>query len=473
MGAFDTSQLGRGVGKMAVRDQDTAATESSVGNGETRTLARFAAKLRYDDIPTHVVDMAKKHTLNILACSLRGHSLESAQIVIRGHKRMGGVEEATVVGEGLKLPAPAAAGINAHTAYCTMNDDTFYEGVCHPGHTAISAALAVGEAHGASGKDYLTAVITGLEVGCRVAASLCQSQESHKSRMGWHCNIADGFVGIGSAGKILGLDEEQFVAGIGIAATSSSGLLETEYPTYVWPWDGGKATYLSVLGAYFAKDGMTAGDTAPGANARLVRGLGHEWHTTEIGIKIRCASYMVHSAIEAAQRVVLRNRVKLEDIETITLKQSFWTGLRLMRHDIVDFNTTVFSTPYAIAVALVDGQPMTLPDQMVAHLKDPRVRALMETIRTELDPSIDAIFGAQMPAVAILRTRSGRTFEERVEKTKGKYPELPFTEEEFLYKIQTNAGHTLRREKIDELVAFVKEIEHSKNIGELAALVRG
>jgi 2-methylcitrate dehydratase PrpD len=110
---------------------------------------------------------------------------------------------------------------------------------------------------------------------------------------------------------------------------------------------------------------------------------------------------------------------------------------------------------------------------MVAHLKDPRVRALMETIRTELDPSIDAIFGAQMPAVAILRTRSGRTFEERVEKTKGKYPELPFTEEEFLYKIQTNAGHTLRREKIDELVAFVKEIEHSKNIGELAALVRG
>jgi aconitate decarboxylase len=472
------------------REAVTVAEDSGIGAGETRALAKFAAGLRYEQIPPDVIAMAKRHTLNILACSLRGHTLESAQIIIRGHKRMGGLDEATVVGERIKLPAPAAAGINAHTAYCTMNDDTFYEGVCHPGHTAVSASLAVGEASGASGKDYLAAVVTGYEVGCRVAASLCQSQESHKSRMGWHCNIADGFVGIGSAGKILGLNEDQFVAGIGIAATSSSGLLETEYPTYVWPWDGGKATYLSVLGAYFAKDGMTAGETAlegpfgyvkmftagkaaPSANARLVRGLGQEWHTAQIGIKIRCASYMVHSAIEAAQRVVQRNHVEIDDIESLTLKQSFWTGLRLMRQDIVDFNTTVFSTPYAVAVALVDGKPMTLPDQMAAHLKDSKVKEVMQKIRSELDPAIDAIFGAQMPAVAILKTRNGQTFEERVENTKGKYPENPFTEEEFLYKIRTNAGHTLKDKKIEELIALVGDLERRKDLSELGTLARG
>lgn len=460
------------------------------GNAETKKLAYFASKLAFDDIPATTIAAAKRHTLNILACSLRGHSLESSQIVIAGHRRIGGVAESTVVGEGFKLPAPAAAGINAHAAYSTMNDDTFYEGVCHPGHTAVSASLAVGESLGSTGRDFLTAVVAGLEVGCRVGASLCQTQEAHKSRMGWHCNIADGFVGVGSAGSLLRLTPDEFTAGIGIAATSSSGLLETEYPTYVWPWDGGKATYLSVLGAYFAKDGMTAGETAlegpfgyvkmfTGGRAdpalafpRLIRGLGTEWHTEEIGIKIRCASYMVHAAIEAAQRVVAENGVALNDIARLTLKQSFWTGLRLMGKEIGDFNTTVFSTPYSVAVALLTGKPMTLPDDMAAHLNDPRVAEIMAKVDAEVDPTIDSIFGAQMPAVAVLETTDGRRFEMRVENTKGKYPENPFTDEEFHYKVRTNAGHTLSAGQIDRLIETVDRLEALENVRTLGELVR-
>ena len=466
--------------------------DSAVDKGATRILAEFAAGLAYEDIPKEVIEMAKVHTLNILCCALRGHTLKSAQIVTRAHRMMGGAPDAVVVGEGIKLPAPIAAGINAHAAYCTMNDDTFFEGVMHPGHTAIAASLAVAEREGASGKDYLTAVVTGLEVGCRVAASLCQSQESNKARLGWHCNIADGFIGIGCAGKLLDLDVDQFVAGIGVAATSASGLVETMNPppSYVWPWDGGMNTYLSVLGAYMAKDGMTAGYTAlegpqgyirmytnykapPEAFARAVRGLGTEWHTTEIGIKTRCASLMVHAAIEAAQRTVIDNGVEPQNIEAITIRSHYWTGLRLMRQEITDFNSTVFSTPYGIAVAILDGGVMSLPDHVEARLDDPRVREIMGKVGSELDPEIDKVFGAHMQAAATLKTKDGREFHHRVNTAKGKYPERPLTDEEFLYKVRTNSSHTLDHKQIERLLDVVGNLENMDSVAELAALVQG
>lgn len=465
---------------------------SSQEKGATRVLAEFAAGLKYEDIPARVIERAKMHTLNILACALRGHTLESASIVNRVHKAMGGNAEAVVIGEGTKLPAAIAAGVNAHAAYSTMNDDTFFEAVMHPGHTAISAALATAEREEASGKDFLAAVVTGLEVGCRVGASLCQTQESNKARLGWHCNISDAFVGIGSAGKILDLNADQFTAGIGIAATSSSGLVETMNPppSYVWPWDGGMNTYLSVLGAYLAKEGMTAGETAlegpqgyinmftagkapPEAHTRVVRGLGEEWHTMDVGIKTRCASFMVHAAIEAAQRSVLNNGVEPQNIDTITIRSHYWTGLRLMGQEIKDFNDTVFSLPYAIGVAILDGGIMSLPDQHVAHLKDPRVYEIMAKISSELDPEIDKSFGAQMKAVAILKTMDGREFQERVDTAKGKYPERPLTDEEFQYKFRTNAGHSLDPKQIDKLSQMVNELESLDRVSELARLLQG
>jgi 2-methylcitrate dehydratase PrpD len=469
---------------------DGQVSTSIERKGPTRVLAEFAASLRYEDVPAHVISMAKKHTLNIAACALRGHSLESAQIVLRVHRMMGGTPESVVIGDRIKLPAPMAAGVNAHSAYCTMNDDTFFEGTVHPGHTAVPASLAVAEREGASGKDYLTAVVTGLEVGCRVAASLCQSQESHKARLGWHCNISDAFIGVGSAGRLLGLTVDQFVAGLGIAATSSSGLVETMNPppSYVWPWDGGMNTYLGVLGAYLARAGMTAGHTAlegeqgyirmftngkapREAYDRVIRGLGEEWHTAEIAIKTRCASFMMHTAINATQRAVRNNHVEPENIESITIKTNHWTSGRLMVQEVNDYNSTVFSLPFAIAVAILDGGGLTLPDRHLAYLNDRRARELMGRIRAETDPVIDRVFGARMPTAVIVRTKDGREYRESEDTPKGKYPEKPLSEDEFLRKIRGNASHSLTDDQINRLVTLVEGLEDLGNVAPLAALL--
>lgn len=458
----------------------------------TRILAEWAASVRYDDIPPDVVQRAKEHTLNIIACALRGQSLESAEIVYRVHSLMGGSPDATLIGRNGRTSVAAAAGVNAHFAYCTMNDDTFFEATLHPGHAGIPAALAVAEREERSGEEFLRAVVIGFEVGCRVGASLCQSQESHKARLGWHCNISDAFVAMGAAGALLHLDADQFVAGLGIAATSSSGLVETMNPppSYVWPWDGGMNTYLAVLGAYFAREGMTAGETAlegpqgyitmfTGGKApdeaflRATRGLGSEWSTREIQIKTRSASFMMHCPIDAAQRVVVENDIPLDEIKSITIRTNHWTSGRLMYGDISDYNSTLFSLSYAIAVALQERTLFTLPDQNAKYLGDATTKKLMALVHAELDPELDRVFGAHMPAIARVETLDGRSYECRVDVPKGKFPEEPLSEQEILHKVRSNAAHVLSAEDIEDLISEVSKLEHARSMSGIVKLIRG
>lgn len=425
----------------------------------TRRLAQFASGFRYEHMPKRIADVTEQHTANVIGCALAGRTLESARIVFGVHKRMSGAEEATVFGEGIKLPAAIAAGLNGLASYCTMNDDTFFEGTVHPGHTAVPAALAVCEAEGKSGRDYLAAVVAGFEVGCRVAASLCQSQESHKARIGWHCNISDAIVGVVAAGHALGLNEEQFVAGLGIAASSSSGIAEVMNPppSHVWSWDGGMNTYLGVLGAYLARSGMTAGDTAlegpqgyiemftagrapESAYDRAVEGLGTRWHTEEIAVKTRCASFMMHCAINACQEAVQSAGISLESIQDIKVWTNHWTAERLMGKQVKDYNESVFSLPFGIAAALVNGDAMTLPRKQLSALNDPLVRELMGRVRAEVDPDIDRVFGAKMPARVEVITRDGSTSRAFEETPIGKSPERPLPEEQLWKKWEENGS---------------------------------
>src|SRR5262249_9611316 len=158
--------------------------------------------------------------------------------------------------------------------------------------------------------------------------------------------------------KILDLTSDEFVAGLGIAATASSGLNEVMNPppSYVWPWDGGRNTGQAVLATYLAREGMTAGETAlegpqgyiemftsglaaPNAYERAVRGLGDEWLTGHLLIKTRSASVMMHTAINAAQHLVLQNGLRPEEIDSISIRTNQWTAERLMHQTVSDFNS--------------------------------------------------------------------------------------------------------------------------------------
>ena len=88
--------------------------------------------------------------------------------VLRSVRRWGGTAEATVIGSGDRLPAPAAALVNGTLAHSLDFDDTHLPSVLHPSASVVPAALAAAEATGASGAALLAAVAAGVELTNRL-----------------------------------------------------------------------------------------------------------------------------------------------------------------------------------------------------------------------------------------------------------------------------------------------------------------
>ena len=83
----------------------------------------------------------------------------------------------------------------------------------HPSSVVIPVALALGEAFGVSGKDFLTAVVAGYDVANRICASV---HPSHQLRGFTSTSTGGAFGAAATAGKLFGFDEDQHVDSLGI-----------------------------------------------------------------------------------------------------------------------------------------------------------------------------------------------------------------------------------------------------------------
>src|SRR5207244_7763283 len=102
-------------------------------------------------------------------------------------------------------------------------DDTHLKTVIHPAGPVVPAILALSEQRTVSGKEFLNAMVLGIEVECRIGNAV---YPAHYDR-GWHITGTTGVFGSAAAsGKLLGLSEQQMVWALGLAATQPVGLRE-------------------------------------------------------------------------------------------------------------------------------------------------------------------------------------------------------------------------------------------------------
>src|SRR6185295_16717753 len=86
-----------------------------------------------------------------------------------------------------------------------------------------SAALALAEHRGATGRELLDALVVGIDVACRVGNAI---YPDHYDR-GWHITGSTGMLGAAAAAaRILGLDAPRTAMAIGIAASQPIGVRE-------------------------------------------------------------------------------------------------------------------------------------------------------------------------------------------------------------------------------------------------------
>ena len=216
---------------------------------ETMELARFASTLKFEDIPIAVSDHIKLLTLDTLGCGLFGSTIPWTIIVADLVDEWGGREESTIWGRTTRVPCASAALANGVAVNSFEMDDTGFSG--HSGCGSVTAALAVAERLGSvNGRDFISAVAAGFEVRNRIYNSEVPALSHYKK--GYH-DVGVVFAATVSAGRILGLDEEEMAHALSMAASQSAGLYHT---TMIKRMHMGWLAHGGVIGALLAGRGL-------------------------------------------------------------------------------------------------------------------------------------------------------------------------------------------------------------------------
>lgn len=311
----------------------------------------------------------------------------------------GGREEATVLVYGDRLPATAAAQLNATMARALDYEDAMVPGL-HLGAALIPTALACAELRGGvDGTEFLTAVAVGAEVGARI--NLPDRLYNGFDPTG----IAGPIAAAATASRLLGLSPERIRQALGLAFNRTAGSFQSNI-------DGSLAVRLiqgwvaesGVLCAQLAQTDLTGPtgflDGLYGyahlyarneiAGTQMTANLGNRWELTNTGFKKYPSCGLTQGTTELALRAYA-DGVRPNTIENIEVTMTPY-GHRLVGHPFdPGENPRVaaqFSASYCAAGALLHGAARLehfKPDTILGA----GVQDLASRIFVRADPNLD------------------------------------------------------------------------------------
>jgi len=364
----------------------------------TRAIARFVVKTDGGQIPEQVYEHAKVAFMDWLAVTIAGKDHPLVKKLIRYADLMGGHEQATVLGHGIKKTVSHATLINGSASHVLDYDDTLKAFLGHPSVTLFPGLLSLAEWKESSGLDFLTAYIVGLKAGATIGASA--GMDHYMS--GWHATSTLGHLASAAGcARLLGLDEQQTVYALGIAGTQASGLKRV-FGTMCKPFHAGRSSQAGLIAALLASNGFTsAEDILEGphgffqvlkgqVNEKVLGTLGKTWDIENLAQKYHASCHATHSPIEATLGVIEQAGLTPDKIKSINIHCS---QLALDAAGKMEPKTGLegkFSIPYCIANAVLRGNTgmQAFTDEKV---NDPKVREFMKKISITLDDKIKAL----------------------------------------------------------------------------------
>ncbi len=441
---------------------------------ETRALARFVAQTKFTDLPRRLVDNLKITVLDTFGAAFVGSVQPWAQRILAVVQALGGTPEATVINQSWRTDVSRAAlanGVLIGAFECEPLTGS------HASGTVLPAALAVCEREHFDGVAFLTALALGFEVSARIA----RTAVGLETVRGFHNPGTQGPFGAAAAvGKLYGFDEERLTNALGIAGSSSAGLLE-------FAWSGGdtkrlhlgRASQLGLESALLARQGVRGPATVlegrygyfnafstPPRIERLVEGLGTEWAIEPPSLK-SYATHVTHQAVvEAIQSFKREHPLDHKAITRVVISGA----PRIMeeRHAArgpQDVLGGQYSLPFTTAVALTRdmSNPLVYNADAVA---DPVVRDLAR--RIELVPLEDAPHDAPgvWPAEILIEC-GGQHHTLRTHPHRGSPPN-PFTWEEASEKFRRYTATVLGGQPAKAIIDAVDGLERGGDMADVA-----
>lgn len=455
----------------------------------SQKLVEWVYNLKFNNLDSQVVHTIKRFILDHLGCVYAGVNVDSSQTITRAIMRLSSENApCKVFGQVHKHLPPMAALINSTVSHSVEMDDDHREGTGHPGATIIPAALAVAEWQGNSGKELIEAILAGYEIYIRIAAGFLG--KAYYS--GWHPTATCGVFGAAMAsGKLLGLDEDALTKAMGIAGTTSSGLLEyQENGSWTKRSQTGNASMNGVIVALLAREGFTSPTTIlEGKNGfynayshkgiydlnTVVDKLGERFMAVETSIKAAACCRFSQPIVDCTLDLALKYDLKPDQVKDVLVKVNKFAIRALCSPKEIKYRpeTVVdaqFSLPYAVGVSLVRRKAL-IDDFSPDSIKDPAIIETASKVRWAEESSFEKKYPKCYPASVTIWTTDGRELTSTIEYPKGD-PENPVTDEELVEKFRINASYAIARpDWIEDIINATLKIEEFSDIRQFTKLL--
>ncbi|HLI51326.1 MAG TPA: MmgE/PrpD family protein, partial [Thermomicrobiaceae bacterium] len=350
---------------------------------------------------------------------------------------------------------------------------------------AIPAVLAAAERTGASGAEFLTAIVVAYEVQAALATAYCwMNRGLHSvSQLAWAVPAA--------VGRLFGLTHDEVVSAIGLAGTTGGLTLNSWLkPGTSMPFIKGgapgligklalEATELAALGFTAPPDALeTLFDRLPAdADPTPFERLGEPGHftITRNMLKRYPAQIYTQSAIEAA--VTLHPEIESDDdiaVATVYGHRGVAAGVQGSGAAYTPATRAAadHSTPFVVATALRDGDVSPVSYDGEPWL-DPRMIDLMRRVDLVIDPEFEngltehGRFGCRL----VVELLDGRRLEATVAQQHG-HPDNPLSRDELLAKMRGLADRTMGQGTAERLLAAVEDLPRAPNLDRLLEACR-
>ncbi len=440
--------------------------------GLTRRIARFIVETDMKSIPEDAYENSKVVFLDWLGCAMIDVNNPLVIKLIGYTDRLGGKEQATILGHGIRKNVTQAALINGAASHVTDYDDTTTIDIRHASVGLFPSILALAEWMGKSGSEFLAAYIIGYKVAAVIGSCVGMSQYN----AGLHTTSTMGhFASAAGCARLLGLNEQQTTYALALAGTLSSGL-KVVFGTMTKAFHAGNAAKAGLRAALLAEDNYTcAEDLLEGTDGYLqvfkgyidepaLDSLGKTWDFDKLAQKYHASCHFTHSAIESVLSIVKSEGLNPDDIQAIRVQS---TQLALNAAGKTDPKTALegkFSIPYCLANAILRGDTglRAFTDEKV---NDPGVKEFMKKISLSLGGDLQPI-EARIEIESVqgkVYTKSSDVFRE--------IPELEEKRRRIKKKFMDIGESTFGEEKARSLMDVVLSLEKVGDMKEFVARI--
>ncbi len=468
------------------------------GEGATACLAGFIRDTSFDDLPPEVVHDTRRIICDSIACAVGGTSLDGGKTVVDMAKTLGGPPESSIMANGGKVSPASAAFANTYLGNVLDTDETLlffsHHAVC-----AVFPALAVVESLGLDGKDLITAVAIGYDVGARIGLSLPHSRITGTGSVEFAPNLGMGwetFAAVAAAGKAFKLDVAQLASAFGIAGYASpmarsrfqqvpSGKPMVKYAPYA------SMGFVGIVASQMARLGFSAdpaffdGDLGywklAGASefdwGRLLGDLRERWWITETSIKPYAAGRYAHHSVDLLRQIIREQvltpgEIERVEVKTLPVVAMPWLSGLCEPQTQIDMQ---FSIPLALA-ATAYGLELSPEWQSPERMKDHRLFEFASRVKVEADRSNLKVMADDISRVSRLKripttvtvSARGQVYRASSDYAWGDpwLEETRMSDEQLRNKFRSFCSRLLRSDKIEAALETLYRLETVDNVSD-------